>query len=43
VTPLAFAAERRAAAAPGGAAVDRYILPAGPSAANLPHAAAAAE
>ena len=43
----AFAAERRAAApcccGAGRAAIDRYLLPAGPTAANLPHAAAAGE
>jgi len=43
----AFAAARRAAApcccGAGRAAIDRYLLPAGPTAANLPHAAAAGE
>jgi len=45
---LAFAAERRAAEAPllpgaSRAAVDRYLLPAGPTAANSPHAATAVD
>ena len=43
----AFAAARRAAApcccGAGRAAVSRYLLPAGPTAANPPHAAAADE
>jgi len=48
VTLLAFAADRRAAAAPlllraGRAAIDRYLLPAGSTAANPPHAAAAVD
>jgi len=42
-----FAAARRAAApccrGAGRAATDRYLLPAGPTAANPPHAAAASE
>jgi len=38
LTLLASAAERRAAAAPGAAAVYRYFLPVGPTAANPPHA-----
>ena len=45
-TLLAFAAVHCAAVAPlllgaGHAAIDRYLLPAGPTAANPPHAAAA--
>ena len=47
MTLPAFAAERRAAAllllGAGAPAVDRYDLPAGRSAANPPHAAAAVE
>jgi len=50
VTLLAFAADRHAAAAPlvlsvDRAAIDRYLLlrPAGPTAANPPHAAAAVD
>ena len=48
MTLLAFAADRRAAAAPllpgaGRAAIDRYLLPAGPTAANPPHAAVAVD
>jgi len=43
----AFAAARRAAApcccGAGRAAIDRFFLPAGPTAANPPHAAAAGE
>jgi len=43
----AFTAARRAAAprccGAGRAAIDRYLLPAGPTAANPPHAAAAGE
>ena len=43
----AFAAARRAAApcccGAGRAAIDRYLLPAGPTAANPPHAAATGE
>ena len=39
----AFAAERRAAEQPAPSAVDRYLLPAGRSAANPPHAAATVE
>jgi len=44
VTLLAFAADCRAAAAPlllgaGRAAIDRYLLPAGATAANPPHTA----
>ena len=35
-------AERRAARRPAAAAVDRYLLPTGPTAANPPHAASAA-
>ena len=41
VTLLAFAAERRCCRAPG--VVDRYVLPAGPTAANPLHAAAAVD
>ena len=45
MTLLAFASERRADATPlllaaGRAAVNRCLLPAGPTAANPPHAAA---
>ena len=48
MTLLAYAADRRAAAAPlllgaGRAAIDRYLLPAGRTAANPPHAAAAVD
>jgi len=43
VTLLAFAPERRAAAAPATAAIDRYLLPAGPTAANPPQRHAAVE
>ena len=48
MTLLAFAADRRAAVAPlllsvGRAAIDRYLLPAGPKAANPPHAASAVD
>jgi len=47
VTLLAFAADRRAAAplqlGAGRAANDRYLPPAGPTAANPPHAAAAVD
>jgi len=48
VTLLAFAAHRRAAEAPlllsaGRAATDRYLLPAGPTAANPPHTDAAVD
>jgi len=45
MTLPAFAAERRAAAPLllGAGAVDRYVLPAGRSAANPPHAAASVE
>jgi len=48
VTLLAFPAERRvavrrAAGCPVAAAVGRYLLPAGPTAANPPHAAAAVD
>jgi len=49
VTLLAFAADRRAAVAPllqargARTAVDRYRMPAGRSAANTPHAAAAVD
>jgi len=45
MTLPAFAAERRAAAPMllGAGAVDRYVLPAGRSAANPPHAAASDE
>jgi len=48
VTLLTFTADRRAAAAPlllgaGHATIDRYLLPDGPTAANPPHAAAAAD
>ena len=53
MTLLAFAADRRvamrcAAAAPlllgaGRAGIDRYLLPAGPTAANPPHAVAAVD
>jgi len=42
VTLPPFAAERRAACS-AIAAVDRYLLPATRSAANLPHAAAAVD
>jgi len=42
VTLLAFAAERRAAAPLLLGAVDRYLPPVGPTAANSLHAAAAA-
>jgi len=38
-----FTAERHAAGRPVAAAVDRYFLPAGPTAANPPHAAAAVD
>ena len=41
MTLLAFAAERRCCRAPG--VVDRYVLPAGPTAANPLHAAAAVD
>jgi len=37
----AFAAERHAAAELAAATIDQYLLPAGPTAANQPHAAAA--
>jgi len=48
VTLLAFAVERRvvvrrAAVARMDAAIDRYLLPAGPTAANPPHAASAVD
>jgi len=52
VTLLAFAVESRVAAAccgaaaagrPTAVAIDRYLLPAGPLAANSPHAASAVE
>jgi len=48
MTLLAFAADHHAAVVPllleaGCAAIDRYPLPAGPTAANLPHAAAAVD
>jgi len=48
VTLPAFAAVRRATAAPlllgaGLAAIHRYLLPSGPTAANPPHAAATVE
>ena len=43
VTLLAFAPERRAAVAPAAAAIDRYLLPAGPTAANPPQRHAAVE
>jgi len=48
VTLLAFAPERRAAvrraaAAPAAAAIDRYLMPAGPTAANPPQRHAAVE
>jgi len=49
VTLLAFAAERRAAerraaaGRPAADAVDRHLLPAGPTAANPPQRRAAAE
>jgi len=36
VTLLAFAAERRTAVVPSAVAIDRYPLPAGPTAANPP-------
>ena len=48
MTLLAFAAGCRVAAAPlllgiGRAAIERYLLPAGPTAANPPDAAAAVD
>ena len=43
-TLLAFAADRRVSACPTRrAAIGRYLLPAGPTAANPPHAAAAVD
>ena len=43
VTLLAFAAERRVAMRLAAVAVDRYLPPAEPTAANPPHAAAAVD
>jgi len=43
VTLLAFAAERRVAMRLAAVAVDRYLPPAEPTAANLSHAAAAVD
>jgi len=43
MTLPAFVAVRRAAGRPAAAAVDRYFLPAGPTAANLPQPRAATE
>jgi len=43
MTLPAFVAGRRTAVRPAAAAVDRYFLPAGPTAANLPQPRAATE